>query len=80
MNFDLFSVSGGESLEDAIKGDTRGHYQDALLLVLGGQSDEPPTLQLKKLSPDNINEFVNLRLAEQDAKEIYDVGEGYVFA
>ncbi|KAM7533939.1 hypothetical protein Aperf_G00000114209 [Anoplocephala perfoliata] len=69
-------VSGGESLEDTIKGDTGGHYQEALLLVLAGQSDEPSTQQLKGLSPKNIHEFVNTNLAEQDAKEIYDAGEG----
>ncbi|KAM7534714.1 hypothetical protein Aperf_G00000114223 [Anoplocephala perfoliata] len=69
-------VSGGESLEDAIKNDTSGDYQEALLLVLTGQSDEPTPIQLKNLSPANINEFVNPSLAAQDAKEIYDVGEG----
>ncbi|VDL60707.1 unnamed protein product [Hymenolepis diminuta] len=71
-------VSGGKTLEDAIKGDTSGHYQEALLMILAGQSDEPQTQQLKGLSPANINEFVNTSLAEQDAKEIYDSGEGHV--
>ncbi|KAM7534495.1 hypothetical protein Aperf_G00000114237 [Anoplocephala perfoliata] len=69
-------ISGGESLEDAIKGDTSGDYREALLLVLAGQSDEPPVQQMKKISPENINEFVNLGLAEKDAKEIHDAGEG----
>ncbi|KAM3178734.1 hypothetical protein ACTXT7_002000 [Hymenolepis weldensis] len=69
-------VSGGKSLEDAIKGDTHGDYRDALLLVLEGHSDEPETQQLKKLTAANLNEFVNVSLAEQDAKEIYDSGEG----
>ncbi|KAM7534458.1 hypothetical protein Aperf_G00000114251 [Anoplocephala perfoliata] len=65
-------VSGGESLEDAIKGDTSRHYQKVLLLVRAGQSDEPSALQLKKLSPKNINEVINPSLAEQDVKEIDD--------
>nr|CDS30978.2 annexin [Hymenolepis microstoma] len=69
-------VSGGKSLEDAIKEDTSGHYQEALLLVLAGLSDEPETQQLKKLKSENVNELINVSLAEQDAKEIYDSGEG----
>lgn len=71
-------MSGGKSLEDAIKGDTHGDYRDALLLVLEGHSDEPETQQLKKLTASNLNEYVNVSLAEQDAKEIHDSGEGYV--
>ena len=72
------SVSGGEILEDAIKGDTSGAYRDALLLVLAGQSDEPQPMQLKSLSPDSINQLVNPGLAETDAKDIYSYGEGWV--
>uniref|UniRef100_A0A158QI98 Annexin n=1 Tax=Rodentolepis nana TaxID=102285 RepID=A0A158QI98_RODNA len=71
------NVSGGETLEDAISGDTSGDYKEALLLILAAQSDEPPAQQLKNLSPANLHEFVNKGLAEQDAKEIYDSGEGY---
>nr|CUU98109.1 hypothetical transcript [Hymenolepis microstoma] len=70
------NVSGGQTLEDAIKGDTSGDYKEALLLILSAQADEPPIQQLKGLSPSNIHEFVNRNLAEQDAKEIYANGEG----
>ncbi|KAM7534078.1 hypothetical protein Aperf_G00000114195 [Anoplocephala perfoliata] len=69
-------VSGGKTLEDSIKDATRGHYQEALLLVLAGKSDEPSSQLLKNLSPENIHEAVNLSLAEIDAREIYDAGEG----
>ena len=69
-------MSGGKTLEDAIKDDTHGSYRKALLLVLAGQSDEPQAMQLKSLSPDSINQIVNPVLAETDAKEIHSYGEG----
>ena len=69
-------VSGGETLVNAIKGDTSGDYRDALLLVLAGQSDEPQAMQLKNLSPATVNEVVNPGLAATDAKDLYTYGEG----
>nr|CDS23667.1 annexin [Echinococcus granulosus] len=69
-------VSGGENLEDAIKGDTSGDYCAALLLALSGQCDEPQAMQLKCLTPCTLNQVVNPGLAESDAKELYACGEG----
>ncbi len=73
-------MSGGQSLEDAIKGDTSGDYCEALLLVLGGQTDEPSTMQLKSLTPESLAQIVNPGLAATDAKELYASGEGCVLA
>ncbi|VDM17495.1 unnamed protein product [Hydatigera taeniaeformis] len=69
-------VSEGESLEDAIKGDTSGSYREALLLALTGQADEPQAMQLKSLTPSTLSQVVNLGLAEADAKELHACGEG----
>ncbi|KAL5967627.1 Annexin A8 [Taenia solium] len=69
-------VSGGETLDDAIKGDTSGDYREALLLALAGQADEPQAMQLKNLTPSTLSQVVNPGLAETDAKELYACGEG----
>ena len=65
-------------MEDAIRSDTSGHYCEALLLTLAGQMDEPQAMQLKSLSPENVNQLVNTNLADTDAKEIHEAGEGSV--
>lgn len=69
-------MSGGETLEEAIKGDTSGDYCEALLLALVGQADEPQAMQLKSLTPSTLSQVVNPGLAETDAKELHASGEG----
>ncbi|VUZ41756.1 unnamed protein product, partial [Hymenolepis diminuta] len=64
------------TLEKDIKGDTSGDYRDALFLVLEGQMDEPSTIQLKKLCPENLQDIINSEVAQFDAQVIYDNGEG----
>ncbi|VDM00110.1 unnamed protein product [Schistocephalus solidus] len=64
------------TLEGDVISDTSGDFREALGLLLSGKRDEPTALQLKNLSEANVHELVNAQLAETDAKEIYENGEG----
>jgi hypothetical protein len=50
-----------KELEDAIKGDTSGHFKRLLVSLVQGNRDESPS--------------VNQGLADQDAKELHEAGE-----
>ena len=63
-------------LEQDIRSDTSGDYRNALLTILEGRMDEPSSVQLKKLTPENLQDVINSKVAAYDAQEIYSNGVG----
>ncbi|XP_073729143.1 annexin A11a isoform X2 [Misgurnus anguillicaudatus] len=58
----VFKTENKKSLEDAIRGDTSGHFQRLLVALCQGNRDERDT--------------VDISLAKQDAQALYQAGEG----